>query len=267
MPVTPIPTVTPLGPGSVRLHYRLVDRLPAEEYDAALATLSSDERERAARFVFEADRQRFVAAHLLTRQALSRAAAVDPAGWRFVTGPSGKPQLADEFAPLGLAFNLSHADGIVACALAREAVGVDVESIDRRIRPLEIASRFFSPLEVEWLRASDDEIRQERFFSLWTLKESYIKAIGTGLSHALDTFGFALGEPPRLAFQGPEGVEASRWHFALYEPAPRFRMAVCVDGAQGTSPRIEVDGASDGRPMDPLFSTRQARPTSRPMRS
>jgi 4'-phosphopantetheinyl transferase len=259
--------VNPLELGDVRLHYRFVDSLPAGEYDAALATLSTDERERASRFVFEADRQRFVAAHLLARQALSSAAAVDPVAWRFVAGPAGKPRLADEFAPLNLSFNLSHAKGIVACAVSGTEIGVDVEPIDRRVRPLEIASRFFSPPEVAWLRASDDEVRQERFFSLWTLKESYIKAMGVGLSHALDTFGFALGDPPQLAFQGPEGVEASRWYFALYEPAPRFRMAVCVDCAHGTSPRIAVSGASDGRPIGPVFSTRQARPASLRMRS
>ncbi len=261
--MTPPSAVIPLGAGDVRLHYCLTDTLSAEEYDGALTTLSSDERERAARFVFDADRQRFVVAHVLTRQALSSAADVEPAAWRFVAGPAGKPRIADEFAPLALSFNLSHARGIVACAVARSEIGVDVESIDGRIEPLEIASRFFSPPEVEWLRDSDGDVRQERFFSLWTLKESYIKAIGTGLSHPLNTFGFALGEPPALAFRAPDGADSAGWSFALFAPGPRQRMAVCVASTDGTAPRIETYGASDGRPIGPIFSTRHARPTSR----
>lgn len=88
------------------------------------------------------------------------------------TGAHGKPYLTH-----GPAFSLSHTQGAVAVAVGRGSVGVDVE----RIRPVQeqLIRRTLSGREYDWYCARGR--RLEDFFTLWTLKESYYKYLGTGL--------------------------------------------------------------------------------------
>ena len=94
-------------------------------------------------------------------------------------------------------FNISHAgDYVVGVSFDRE-VGCDIEKIVDA--PLEIADRFFYSGEAEYIAASEDKNRA--FFKLWTLKESYMKMTGRGMSIPLDSFevvpagnGFVLGK-------------------------------------------------------------------------
>ena len=137
-------------------------------------------------------------------------------------------------------FNLSHARSLIACAVAYDAeVGVDVEETDRGIEALELAERFFAPSEVAHLRAAPSDIRDERFFTLWTLKEAYIKALGTGLSTDLKAFAI---DPVRPGFADGD----DRWHFAAAAPTPRHALAICVrrtDAAPNLVLRETVPGA------------------------
>src|SRR5690606_33310169 len=103
------------------------------------------------------------------------------------------PDLAPGQTDVPLVFNLSHTDGLIACAVSRgREVGVDVEWLDRRGGDIDVADRFFSRYEVQALYAQPPERRRDRFFRYWTLKESYIKARGMGLALPLDRFSFEL---------------------------------------------------------------------------
>lgn len=178
-----------------------LDPVSAAESVEWYASLNPAERQRAESFYFESDRQAYVAAHALLRHALSAALPCDPADWRFVTGPLGKPQLADPPPGFDLRFNLSHCRSRVVVALALDVeVGVDVEAFDRatRIDP-GIADAYFAPDEAAALRAVSDEVdRREQFLRLWTLKEACIKATGRGLSQPLDAFSI---DPERLSIR------------------------------------------------------------------
>ena len=118
-----------------------VDLLPTASADALARLdayrrlLTADEHERMARFVFERDRRAFLLTRALVRTTLSRYAAVAPADWRFIANVHGRPEILDR--PEGvpdLRFNISHTDGLIACAvtIGRE-VGVDVENIGRQL--------------------------------------------------------------------------------------------------------------------------------------
>ena len=107
--------------------------LPVGASDAAHLTrwrgmLDADELARADRYHFVSDRDTFIAAHALARAMLSDATGLPTAIWRYVTGEFGKPALAADCAGGGLRFNISHTRGFVACAIARDEVGVDVEA-------------------------------------------------------------------------------------------------------------------------------------------
>lgn len=215
-----------LAPGDVHVRFRFTGSPDAHR---GVDWLSPDERERAGRFVFAADRESFLAAHALLRETLSGFAGVPPAEWRFSAGSHGKPELAGAHAGIGLEFNLAHTRGLVACAVGRGArVGVDVEPLAQRADTLDLARRFFSPSETRALEACGEDERHVRFVELWTLKEAYVKAVGDGLSHPLETFSFAFDGSSTLAFGAPDGEDGAAWRFALFAPSPVYRMALAV---------------------------------------
>ena len=207
------------------------DVAAAARRDAYLALMSPDEHERMARLIFERDRRRFLLTRALVRTMLSRYAAVRAADWRFVENVHGRPEILDR--PRGvpdLRFNISHTDGLIACAvtIGRE-VGVDVEHIGRRLTH-DVAGRFFAPQEVKDLAILPEDEQQKAFFDYWTLKEAYIKARGFGLALPLADFAFTLAPPsqPRIAFEPALDDDPETWQFAQAWPTPHHRLALAV---------------------------------------
>jgi 4'-phosphopantetheinyl transferase len=190
--------------------------------------LSDDERDRVARFVFEVHRNAFIVAHAFVRATLSRYAEVAPSEWSFAVNGHGRPRVCQrEFGDLD--FNLAHSDGIAVCLVGRGMIGVDVEDLSRRA-PLNVADQFFSAIEVQSLKERPVELRPRRFYEYWTLKESYIKARGLGLSLPLDRFAFDLDteRSPRISFRRPIEDDASQWQFRLLTPTARHLVAVAL---------------------------------------
>jgi 4'-phosphopantetheinyl transferase len=200
--------------------------------DACRRLLSVDERIRADRFKFERHRRQYIFAHALLRLALSQAAPdVAPTDWSFATGRYGRPFVA---APMrGLHFSLSHADGCVACVVsAHEAVGVDVETVSRRVAPLSTAHRFFAPEEIEALRELPEPAAIQRFFDYWTLKEAYLKARGFGLNLPLDGFAMQVSRDAiGISFKPDIADDPAGWRFSLCSPSPSHRLAI-ADGSR-----------------------------------
>jgi 4'-phosphopantetheinyl transferase len=203
---------------------------------AALATLADDERIRADRFLFAADRHAFVAARALARSVLAHHTGALPLQIAFAENEYGKPRLSHPALGRELSFNISHTREIVACAVAWDRpLGVDVETI--RDPPLDLVDRYFAPPESAALRALDAGDQREAFFALWTLKESFIKALGMGLSMPLDRFAVRWS-PPSLMPYGDFAAEADDWIFVQESPTASCRLALCAR-AQG-DPVVEM---------------------------
>jgi 4'-phosphopantetheinyl transferase len=244
---------TPLAPDRVRVWYRVTASIDEVSLAAALSVLSDAERARCRQFLFAPDRRDYAAAHALVRAVLSRYADIHPAGWRFQQGANGKPRLAGGSEVPPLSFNLSHTHGCVACAVAPGVdVGIDVEQTDRRVAAAEVAARFFSSQENADLAQLAPGERTERFFELWTLKEAYLKAIGTGLSHPLSTVTFALDRPATIGFVPPPDEDGAAWQFALFAPTPRHRIALAVRQARNSEWRIEAASHDASVPLPPV---------------
>lgn len=179
----------------------------------------------------ERARREYLTARALCRTVLSRYAAVDPADWRFARGEHGRPEIDGPREGARLRFNLSGTRGLTACAVTWGLdAGVDVEARHPARGSDAVADRFFSPSEARDLRALAPDRRPERFLEYWTLKESYIKATGKGLSMPLDRFSFHLDEGPGIRISFSPGVEDSprRWQFALLRPTPGHLLALGV---------------------------------------
>jgi len=193
------------------------------------ALLTPQELQQKDRFHFARDRHRYLLTRVLVRSVLSRYAPIEPQDWRFANGPFGRPRIdgpaLEEIR--GLDFNLSHTAGLIVLAMARGIeLGVDVENI-RRSAVLEAVDHFFAPAEARSLGALPAALQPHRFFELWTLKESYIKARGMGLQIPLDSFAFALDVPGDIGFALADPHGNAAWHFRQLQPTTDHMVALC----------------------------------------
>jgi 4'-phosphopantetheinyl transferase len=198
--------------------------------------LTEEERQRLDRLRFQRDRIVFLATRVLVRRVLSRYEPVAPQAWRFVADANGRPEVAD--GPAWIRFNLSNTAGLVVCAVSSAAaVGVDVERV-ARTAPLELIDEVFAASEAAALRALEPGAQGRRFFEVWTLKESYIKARGLGLAIPLHRFAFTLehGHAPRITIDAELGDAAEGWQFTQLCPTPTHLVAVCVSSTKPQSP-------------------------------
>ena len=201
------PAVVTLPPGELHLWRALVIDLAG----AVGHTLSPAECERADRFHFQKDRERFVAGRGLVRTVLARYLGVDGATLQFTVGPHGKPALA--FPNASLCFNLSHSGDLLLIALmeARE-VGVDLEFIRGDVPFLAVAQHCFSAEDVTRIALLPEPQKACRFYQLWTSNEARLKASGVGLG------------------RGTTAVEPDRWSLLTLTPAAGYAAAVAVEG-------------------------------------
>jgi 4'-phosphopantetheinyl transferase len=216
--------------GSDEVHVWHTD-LTAQEaaIDRLFPLLDHHEQSRAARFLVPEPRVQFILSRAFLRIALGRYLQVEPREVRFRTVEHGKPELAGAD---GLYFNLSHTDGTTVIAVTRSGrVGVDVERVRKNLEPVALAARFFSQKESDWLRSQPAEQRFAAFFACWTAKEAYIKACGSGLSVALDSF-CVIPHPgnAELNLQTYGKPEDSRhWSMWQLDLGPDLRSAVAVE--------------------------------------
>ena len=191
--------------------------------------LSEEERHRAARFLFDRDRNRYVLAHSTLRVLLGHYLGAPPGKLMFAYGPNSKPELATPFDHQMLRFNISHSHGQLLIAFARRfAVGVDIEKIRPDIGIEAIAMRFFSSAEVKQLNALDNSTRCRGFFDAWTRKEAYLKARSEGVGYGLERFTVSLdpGKPARLVADDRDPGAVHRWEIRELRAATGYRAAV-----------------------------------------
>jgi 4'-phosphopantetheinyl transferase len=198
---------------------------PSVDLERGRDWLSPAEHERAARFIFERDRRRYLAAHIALHDILSRYLPIEPVHLSFDLGPNGKPKLHQAPTPSAIEFNLSHSNEMALLAVTHgHEVGVDVEHVREKFEFQEVAERFFTAKEVTAMRGLPSTLQRQAFFKCWTSKEAFLKAKGTGLSGALDEVQISLGsdEQVRLAANVPDW-----WLFEL-DPSGDYEAALVV---------------------------------------
>ncbi|HEY1253267.1 MAG TPA: 4'-phosphopantetheinyl transferase superfamily protein [Terracidiphilus sp.] len=206
--------------------------------------MTENERDREARYVLERDRRRHRITRALVRTVLSRYAPISPEHWNFTQNEYGRPEVAGSDFPLKLPFfNVSHTAGLIAMAVGpQQSVGIDAENFRARRAPLQVTDRFFSLRERVALDSCPPGMRDELFFEYWTLKESYVKACGMGLSIPIHRFGFEFPNPHEIAvfFNEELSETAGRWRFWQFRPRENQVAAVCaqIAGAGRENPAI-----------------------------
>ncbi|HEY3786870.1 MAG TPA: 4'-phosphopantetheinyl transferase superfamily protein [Steroidobacteraceae bacterium] len=193
--------------------------------------LSAVEKDQEHRFLMPQSRHRYLLTRALVRTTLSRYAPLAARDWVFESDPHGRPRIVNQHEGVAnLSFNISHTEDVVLLGMTADAaLGVDVESVRARTPSGPLADRYFSPTEAQHLRALPPSQQQQRFFDYWTLKESYIKARGLGLSISLDQFSFRIGGG-EIAIRMEPGLGDSpdRWRFWLLRTGEHHIAAICA---------------------------------------
>jgi len=219
--------------------------LPAEEVHVWIARIEAVpvapglieildpiEREVAARFRFAKHREAYIFAHAMLRDILHRYLDLPAHEIQLRRDSFGKPFLLKDGTPIPPYFNLSHSGALVLAALACDRhIGVDVEEI----RPMDdiesLVTSNFSTQERADVLGQDLSHREQAFFRHWTRKESYIKALGQGMSIPLNSFDTHIppGQSGRLLPRAAERPDVKAWWLTDLELPDGYMGALTVE--------------------------------------
>lgn len=151
-------------------------------YNMFKKVVSEERRKKSENFRFFDDSKRCICAEAIMRYYLIKFFFINNSDIKIMYNEHGKPFLNK----IPLYFNLSHSGKWVVCAWSKNEIGVDIEKIDKI--KLDIATSFFCKEEIDYIKSDDENEQCKRFIQIWTLKESYIKYIGKGLTVPLNSF-------------------------------------------------------------------------------
>lgn len=200
---------------------------PAGE-PGVMARLPKERTEKILKYRCEPDRKRSLGAGLLLLELLPRYGA-DIKDIRI--SADGKPEAE------GVFFNLSHSGGYVICAVGDRPVGCDVEQVKKA--PGQVAEHFFCESEIAYINMAESGRRDQAFFRIWTMKESYMKMTGEGMRLPLNEFEILLSSPKAIRVRRAGKLQPCR--ICCFE-LPGYQISVCYMGSKDLekSPAEEV---------------------------
>lgn len=194
------------------------DKLAKNKYQDFYSKLTDYRRNKIEKYKFEADAKRSLYSAMLLQYIIMHKYSVTNDEFEVAYNTYGKPYILGK---KDWKFNISHSGEWVICGWSNKEIGVDIEQI--KDMDIKIAQRFFTPNEYAYLCKFNKEIQNHKFFELWTLKESYIKYKGKGLSIPLDSFEFNLKELPVVL----KSELLLKPYFHQYHVQDEYKMTIC----------------------------------------
>lgn len=199
--------------------FKIKERIDKKFFDYFLSFVSLKKRAKIKKIIFYCDAQRSLMGEIIAKFAICKRINIDNDSLKISHNKYGKPIL---LKPKGVYYNISHSGDWVVCAVDNNPIGIDVELI-RKIDINNIARRFFSKNEyIDLLNRENDSLRY--FYILWTLKESYIKAIGKGLTIPLDSFSFIIKNDYVKMIENNNEIN----YFKYYEIDQKHIVSICA---------------------------------------
>ncbi|WP_239480352.1 4'-phosphopantetheinyl transferase family protein [Parashewanella hymeniacidonis] len=211
--------------------------------ETAFKLLSESEQQRVKRYKSERMKNQALFFRTTLRETLSRYCddnelePIQSNQWQFEIERHGKPRLIQsQFDATGIQFNISHSGDYLLIGVFHSKLpyrdilfGVDIER-ERQNTDLDaILHRYFSEIEVSSLLALPKDKQRKRFFDLWALKESYIKATGKGLATRLDSFSFTFDDTNGSIELIAENEHKNlHWQSFIKQSAGGYRLSVSV---------------------------------------
>ncbi len=180
-----------------------------------------EKRHRIEKFVSKKDKIRTLVGDILVRTVIMEHLKLRNKYIRFYENQYGKPYL-EGFSDFN--YNISHSGDFVVCAIDDKPIGIDIEEV-KHIQYEEIVKRFFSIKEHEYIFNHKSHLDINRFYEIWTLKESYIKLCGQGLSIPLKSFSIEIDQYKNIKVVCNK--ECRQYKFKILNIEPGYKMAVC----------------------------------------
>lgn len=200
--------------------YQYNKDLSEKQKQKLLKVLNIFEREKVKNFKQSLDADISLISRFLLRSILSPLVNKKPEEIEFSYNEYNRPYVG------GLDFNLSHSGNrIVIVTNQQGRVGVDIEKI--RLVEMSLAQICFTKEEMNHV-VYKNNFNLDNFFQLWTLKESFIKADGKGMSYPLLDFFFEIDKKIRINFKN-DNLE-NNWQFKVFDIDPEYKMSVCFEG-------------------------------------
>jgi 4'-phosphopantetheinyl transferase len=213
-----------------------------------LSLLSLDEKARAEQFYFEKDRDRFITGRGLLRSLLGDYLGLEPSKIQFKYGIHGKPALLSHINGKSLEFNLSHSkDRILFIFNWNKPIGIDIEYIQPLKDMDDFALQFFTPNEFKFIHSLSKEQKQESFFKIWTGKEAFLKANGSGLATPINHIEVCLTTERSISLTSIDGdhEQAARWRLELFTPFSGFQASLAIETHDGQISFQHVNNSFD----------------------
>lgn len=192
--------------------------------------LSFEEKQKARQFKFSKDKNQSIITRIVLRLLSSKYLNIKPEAVTFKYGEYGKPEYNFDS---DLKFNISHSGDLIVIGFVKDFdIGVDIEKVKYNFDVFEIASKFFSALEIETLKKVHKTKQVEYFYRCWTRKESFIKAKSVGLSFPLDSFSVCIDsdKKTKLLETKWDDTEKHKWQLFTFTPLPNYIGAASVKG-------------------------------------
>ena len=205
--------------------------IPEEEVTRLYTLLSPDETARANKYRFPIHKRRFIVARGILRELLGNYLEINPNTVKFEYGDRGKPYISANTCKF-LQFNISHSEeyALLGFTCDRRRIGVDLEYLREMPDAVKIAQRFFSPQEYDLIRNLDSKQQCLAFFKLWTAKEAYLKAIGTGLAGCLASIDIDFDKGDRIHLScNDNSTSVDNWSIYPCIPASNYVGTVAID--------------------------------------
>lgn len=216
-----------LGALDLHIHQMDIRQFTAANCADAERIMNTAERERAQKFV--RGRESYIASRWLLRSVLAHYLGVSPAAVEFLRTDKGKPYLANS----DLHFSLSHSGDWAVLAVSKaELVGVDVEAIKTTRDLMGIAESYYHPHEFSHMQSLDSVVQADYFYRLWTLKEAFFKALGTGISAGLEKVHFVLDAESISAAPEASLNASPEWQFHQWELSATDYCALAYTSAE-----------------------------------
>lgn len=175
-------------PAGDDIHIWILPSTSTNELENDIEKLSEAELARSGKFVQNADRLHYLIGHACLRRILGSYLQLPAETLVFETGEHGKPFLSSDTPGEPIHFNLSHSGEYIALIFGNTPVGIDIQAVKPSGNAMKLAARYFHPDELSLFTGSDLSEQTELFYRYWSIREAFLKGLGTGLTCSTSSF-------------------------------------------------------------------------------
>ena len=193
--------------------------------------LSTEEINKHNRFHFKEDKHQYLVSHAFVRSVLSKYLDKQPGDLKFHNTKNGKPEILLNHSNRLVRFNLSHTKGLTVCIVTmNDDCGIDTEKIDNKTASIDVARLMFSESEFEFIKNLSGSTYLKEFFTRWTLREAYVKALGLGIGYPTNKLLFNIVDDNNIGLLIEETNDAicQYWQFHTMQPTSNHIVSIAI---------------------------------------